>query len=159
MHGLSSAEIAVQLVLYIMCWFLVHGINARMQSVWSWCRSPGKRIHLRPKLQTVKREYGRSWKFPLVVNMPSGNHCSCVCTAALQQTQPPDGGRQSATRPCVCVHSVLYLWLVRGVKDEGPQVCPEPGGAALPAVLLCCCAILLHNHYTRDMKTKQRMGA
>lgn len=59
----------------------------------------------------------------------------------------------------VCVHSVLYLWLVRGVKDEGPQVCPEPGGAALPAVLLCCCAILLHNHYTRDMKTKQRMGA
>lgn len=36
-----------------------------------------------------------------------------------------------------------YLWLVGGVEDERPHVCPQPGGTAPPAVLLGCSAVLL----------------
>lgn len=36
-----------------------------------------------------------------------------------------------------------YLWLVGGVEDERPHVCTQPGGTALPAVLLGCSAVLL----------------
>lgn len=94
-----------------------------------------------PQLQTVKREYGRSWKFPLVVNMPSGNHCSCVCTAALQQTQPADGGRQSATRPCVCVCTVYYTcgWFV-ALRMRAHRSARSPVGQ--PCLLYCCAAAL-----------------
>lgn len=36
-----------------------------------------------------------------------------------------------------------YLWLVGGVEDERPHVCPQPGGTAPPAVLLGRSAVLL----------------
>lgn len=90
----------------------------------------GRGAYREPVTQDSKT--GRRWE-----NLKTT--AAVLATSASLQTLAAAADAADVTRR----GGLRYLWLVSGVEDERPHVGPQPGGTALPAVLLGRRAVLL----------------